>query len=156
MVGRGLLRLILGRYLRTEPAELQCCYGPSRKLGLAATPDGKDWHFNLSHSQGLVVIAVTRGWQIGIDTERVRPLVNVAQLCRRICSPREQAMLRALPPDEQQAAVLCCWTHKEAYNKACGSGLNQSVNEIEVVPAVGEHACRLSIDGTAQASRWLV
>lgn len=155
VVGRGLLRRILGRYLNMEPAQIQFCYSPGGKPELAAAPDVMDWRFNVSHSQGLVVIGITRGRQIGIDIEHVRPLANLGQLRQRICSPREQTMLRALPPGEQSTTVLRCWTHKEAYVKACGSGLDQPVTEIEVLPTAGETVRRLLVAGNL-SRRWQV
>lgn len=135
VVGRGLLRTILGRYVHVDPAVLRFCYGSNGKPALAAMPDGKQWQFNVSHSHGLMLVAVTRRRQIGVDIERVRAVTNMAQIAQRICSPRERAILAACPPNEKHAAFFRCWTGKEAYVKAVGDGLVQPLDQVEVVPA---------------------
>jgi phosphopantetheinyl transferase len=78
----------------------------------------------LSHSHELVLYAVTNGWQIGIDIERIQADLASEQVAERFFSPREVATLRALPPDLRQEAFFNCWTRKEAYIKAHGKGLS--------------------------------
>ena len=51
--------------------------------------------FNLAHSHGLAVLAVTLGRELGVDVERVRPEVSTEGIAERHFSPREQAVLRA-------------------------------------------------------------
>src|SRR5439155_22587094 len=67
IVGRGLLRTILGRLLRVEPSQLQFCYGSYGKPTLVEMLGGRTFYFNLSHSQGLALYAVTRYREIGVD-----------------------------------------------------------------------------------------
>src|SRR5438128_2285664 len=87
---RGLLRRILGRYLNLDPAQLSFTYEARGKPSLAGTVDAPTIHFNLSHSEGLALFAVTRSAPFGIDLERVRPLhppgvdATVARLRARI------------------------------------------------------------------------
>ncbi|MBV8883220.1 MAG: hypothetical protein JO235_04370, partial [Chroococcidiopsidaceae cyanobacterium CP_BM_RX_35] len=71
IVGRGLLRAILGRYLSVEPSQIQFHYGPRGKPALSLACGGSWLRFNLSHSQGLAVYAVTRDREIGIDIEHI-------------------------------------------------------------------------------------
>jgi 4'-phosphopantetheinyl transferase len=153
VVGRGLLRTILGRYLHVDPHALRFCYGANGKPALAAMPDGEEWQFNVSHSHGLVLVAVTRCRQIGVDLERVRAVANMMEIAQRICSPRERAMLVACSPNEKRAAFFRCWTGKEAYVKATGAGLAQPLHQIEVAAWAG--ARRLCIAGpVAGTVRW--
>jgi len=74
VVSRGLLRTILGCYLGIEPSRLQFCYGSRDKPALVETSGGGTLRFNLSHSQGLALYAVTRNREIGVDLERIRPI----------------------------------------------------------------------------------
>ena len=72
IVARGVLRAILGRYLSRAPERLSFCYGSHGKPALADAFDGNAIRFNLSHSHGVALYAVTRGREVGIDLERIR------------------------------------------------------------------------------------
>jgi len=138
IVGRGVLRIILGRYLATSPVHLDFRYGPTGKPALFASPAGPTIEFNLSHSGGLILCAVTSHGKIGIDVERVRAVAD--RLTERILSPREQAVFRALSPEQRQPALFCAWTGKEAYLKGCGRGLSRALDRIDVSLAPFEPA----------------
>jgi 4'-phosphopantetheinyl transferase len=140
IVGRGLLRAILGRYLGSEPARLRFAYSSHGKPSLAEPSGGGILHFNVSHSKGLGLYAVARDRQIGVDLERVRPLPDAAQLAERFFSPREYAALRALPAHMRHEAFFNCWTRKEAYVKARGEGLSLPLDQFDVSLARGKPA----------------
>ena len=70
---RGLLRALLGRYLDRDPRTLDFVLGPHGKPSLvgggSGLDDGADLRFNLSHSGGLTLVAVTAGREVGVDVE---------------------------------------------------------------------------------------
>ena len=70
---RGVLRALLGRYLERDPRALRFALGPHGKPALAhdGTDEG-DLRFNLSHSGGLALVAVTAGHEVGVDLELAR------------------------------------------------------------------------------------
>ena len=72
VAAHGALRAILGGYLNTTPAGVPIRYTPQGKPYLA--PPSSDIRFNLSHSGELALIAVTRGREVGVDVERIRPV----------------------------------------------------------------------------------
>jgi len=155
IVARGLLRILLGRYLNKQPHRLQFCYGPHGKPALVRELGGDDLRFNLSHSNGLVLYAITRGRELGIDLEYLRSWVSDEQIAERFFSPREVAALRALPDHARQRAFFNCWTRKEAYIKAKGEGLTLRLDQFEVSLVPGEPAALLRTYGDPQeASRW--
>lgn len=78
--------------------------------------------FNLSHTTGLVAVAVTRGRAVGVDVERVDRVVTDG-IAERHFAPDEVAALRRLPADVQARTFFEYWTLKEAYIKARGMGL---------------------------------
>lgn len=119
---RSLLRLILGRYLEIEPARLQFSYGHWGKPALAHPRDG-NLHFNLSHSDGVALYAVTHDGAVGVDIERVRVIQEARQIADRFFSPQEVAAWLSLPGDEQPESFLRHWSRKEACLKATGRGL---------------------------------
>ncbi|MBA3256820.1 MAG: 4'-phosphopantetheinyl transferase superfamily protein [Pyrinomonadaceae bacterium] len=155
IVGRGLLRAIIGRYLEIEPSRLRFCYSPHGKPSLAGEFNADALCFNLSHADGLALYAVTRGRQLGIDIERVRADLADEQVAEQFFSPREVAVLRALSGDMQQLAFFNCWTRKEAYIKARGEGLSLPLDQFDVSLAPGGPAALLSTAGNPQeAFRW--
>ncbi len=155
IVARGLLRAILGRYVEMDADQLRFCYSAHGKPSLPSESGGDALRFNLSHSHGLVLYAFTRGREVGIDIERVRPDMADGQIAERFFSPREVAAFRALPVNKQTQAFFNGWTRKEAYIKARGEGLSFPLNQFDVSLAPGEPARLLATKGhPEEASRW--
>lgn len=126
-VARGYLRQILGQYLDLAPARIIFSYSAQGKPALADNPI----QFNLSHSRDRAVYAITAQHPVGIDIEYIQPIA-AADLVDRFFSPAERASFHALPKDLHQAAFFHAWTQKEAYLKACGTGLATPLDRIEV------------------------
>ncbi len=155
IVARGLLRVILGRYLVIDPGQLRICYSPSGKPSLTRECGGEALRFNVSHSHGLALYAIAHGRELGVDLERIRPELADAQLAEHFFSLREVAMLRAVPTSLRQEAFFHCWTRKEAYIKARGEGLACPLGRFDVSLVPGEPAALLSTrDDPPEASRW--
>jgi 4'-phosphopantetheinyl transferase len=143
VVSRGLLRVLLGGYLRQDPPHLRFTYGPHGKPALATHTGRAPLRFNVSHSHGLALYAVTRGREVGVDVERIRPEIAQEKIAERFFAPREVTVLRRLPPLLQTSAFFACWTRKEAYMKAKGDGLALPLDQFEVSLAPGEPAALL-------------
>ena len=157
IVARWVLRAILGLYLNREPSLLHFCYNPYGKPALAEECDGDTFRFNVSHSHGLALYAITRNREVGIDLERIRTNLAIKQIAQRFYSPQEAAMICALPADMQPEAFFSCWTRKEAYIKARGEGLSFPLDQFDVSSALGQPAALLSIKGYPQeASPWTI
>jgi 4'-phosphopantetheinyl transferase len=155
VVARGLLRVLLGRYLEHDPQRLRFVYGTYGKPELATVSGGTDLRFNVSHSHGLALYAVTRQRDIGVDVEGIRPEVAQETIAEHFFSPREVAVLRALPATLQATAFFACWTRKEAYIKARGDGLSLPLDQFVVSLAPGESAALLYTGWDPQeAARW--
>ena len=155
IVARGVLRAILGRYLNRAPEGLSFCYGSHGKPALAGESGGDAIRFNVSHSHGVALYAVTRGREVGIDLERIRFDLAVAEIAERFFSRREAAMLRTLPTEAQRQAFFRCWTRKEAYIKARGEGLSLPLDQFDVSLAPGEPEAILGTQpDPSEASRW--
>ena len=155
IVARGVLRAILGGYLNRVPGCLSFCYSSHGKPALAGESDGDAIRFNVSHSHGVALYAVTRGREVGIDLERIRFDLAVAEIAERFFSRREVAMLRTLPAEVQRQAFFRCWTRKEAYIKARGEGLSLPLDQFDVSLAPGEPAAVLGTQrDPSEASRW--
>jgi 4'-phosphopantetheinyl transferase len=153
VVGRGILRIILGRYLAISPHRVQLHHSVAGKPAISPSQAGQGVEFSVSHSHGLILCAVTCSRRIGIDIERFRTIPNSDHIAQHILSLREHAVFRALPPKQRQRAFFYSWTRKEAYLKACGEGLSRSLNQIDVSVAPFEPACQPRIQGEPQALR---
>jgi 4'-phosphopantetheinyl transferase len=155
IVGRGVLRTILGLYLGVEPSLLRFCYNSHGKPYLADRFGGGALQFNLSHSHELALYAFTRGREIGVDLEYIRYIPDAEQIAASFFSARENTVLHTLPTSQKQETFFNCWTRKEAYIKAIGNGLAQPLDKFDVSLAPGEPARLLSVDGAPEeASRW--
>lgn len=155
IVARGLLREILSRYLNQKPDDISFYYNQHGKPALH-THGQEPLHFNVSHSHGLALYAVT-SCPIGVDIERIRTDFSYQEIAEKFFSPQENAMLRSLPLNLQPKAFFTCWTRKEAYIKAVGKGLSIPLNQFEVSLLPGEPAVLLSIQNDIEAaSHWLL
>jgi len=161
IVGRGVLRAILGQYLGIKPSQLHFRYSPHGKPSLDSkgfqNPLGLSLRFNLAHSHGLALYAITREREIGVDIERVHPMAEADQIVEQFFSAWERDVFRALSAYQKQEVFFNCWTRKEAYLKASGRGLDWPLDKVEVSLAPGELARLLSIAGDLQeASCWSI
>nr|WP_255699726.1 4'-phosphopantetheinyl transferase superfamily protein [Jiella avicenniae] len=79
--------------------------------------------FNLSHTRGLVALAVGKDCDLGVDVEWISRENELARLCDRYFAPGEAAYVRAGEGAELTERFFAFWTLKEAYIKARGMGL---------------------------------
>lgn len=157
VAARGCLRVILARYAGLRPHEVQFGYGLHGKPYLLGDESEGGLSFNLSHTRGMALCAVTRNRQVGVDVEQVRPEVDILGIARSTFSPREHAQLAALPPEQRVDAFYACWTRKEAYIKARGEGLSYPLDAFDVsfepdAPARLLH----STEGQSERGRWIM
>lgn len=130
-ISHAALRSILSRYLHTAPARLEFAAGPNGKPGFAGDSCG-DLCFNLSHSGTSALIAVTLKREIGSDIELIKKDFVFVEIAEHFFTNREVAALRALPDSLQRQAFYQCWTSKEAFLKAKGTGLSGTLDEVEI------------------------
>ena len=149
VVGRGGLRYVLSRYLDAKPEEFRFAYGAFGKPELV----GEGVRFNMSHSHGVALFAVTADRELGVDVEHIRADFATEDVARRFFSAVEVDMFNALQKEEQVAAFFRCWTRKEAYIKAIGRGLSEPLDAFDVTLAPREAAALLRAT-REDVSRW--
>ena len=155
IIARGTLRSILGRYLGKDPHTLRFSYSTFGKPALVQNPDSNALFFNVTHSRGLALYGITRGYTIGIDIEYLDAGVSCEQIAARFFSPLEVNMLRAVPKELQHAAFFACWTRKEAYIKARGMGLSLDLKAFDVSLLPGDPTAILgSREEALDISHW--
>lgn len=123
IVARGRLRQVLANYFAFHPATLQFGYEDRGKPFLK-TFVREPLHFNISHSHGLALIAVSETSPVGVDLEYAKDDLDATGLARRFFSPAEHSAIIAAPDDAAlRRRFYTCWTRKEAFVKAIGSGI---------------------------------
>jgi 4'-phosphopantetheinyl transferase len=131
IVGRGLLRFLLGRTLGVAPETIAFAYGALGKPWLRH-PAGTGLEFNVSHSNDLALFALSWGTTIGVDLEYQRPDWDFSGVARRYFTEQEAGQIEALPHDARRPAFFRGWTRKEAFLKARGDGLWLGLDQFEV------------------------
>lgn len=148
VAGRGGLREIISRYLGVSARRLAFSYNAFGKPRLAVSEP--PLHFNLSHSGGVAVLAVSDRYDVGIDIEKIVPLKE--DIAGIFFSPAERRQLRALPPGSYTEAFYRCWTRKEAFVKAHGAGLSLPLDAFDVSVDPAEPVL-LRLEGDTDAPR---
>jgi 4'-phosphopantetheinyl transferase len=118
VIGRGVLRALLGRYLGYAPAGLEFAYGSNGKPSLAGAHLMRPIFFNVSQSEDVALIGFTWTGEIGVDIEHVRTISEWPDIAERILSHDRDAA----PPSTLED-FFHEWTRHEARVKAAGLGL---------------------------------
>lgn len=144
IVGRAGLRRVLASCLQANPRDLHFGYNAWGKPMLGANHQA-GLHFNLSHSAGEAVLAVSAHADLGVDIEEIRPLQE--DIASHFFSSTECAELAAFPEPERLAAFYRCWTRKEAFVKAHGAGLSVPLQSFDVsLSAKNRHGLLKRVD----------
>lgn len=124
----GWRRRLLSRLLEREPEQIDYT------VNAHGRPDVAGSEISFSASRSGVAAAYAASWDavVGVDVEAVRDGVDIDAFARRFFSGAERAALASAPEEARAAACFACWTRKEAYAKAAGTGLVFPLTEIEV------------------------
>ena len=149
----GMLRSLLGVYLKAKPSVLTFDYGSNQKPQLALPWAESGLSFNIAHSQQIGIFAFTRNREIGVDIECIRDIADMDGIAETNFHRNERASLQAMPPGERKAAFFRCWTRKEAFIKAIGQGLSHPLDQFDVSVAAGKPD-RASVIDHGLGSKW--
>ena len=119
VIARGILRGLLGRYLNADPKSIVFDSNPRGKLFLA---NGQPLRFNLSHSNGLCLFAVTLDTEVGIDVEQIRTCAYL-KIAKRYFSRYQYDRFLKLTENQRELVFFDFWSKKEAATKAVGQGI---------------------------------
>ena len=149
------LRILLSRYLNTDPRTLTFATASLGKPHLAHpnTP----LRYNLSHTQGRALLAITGQYEIGADIEYVRPIPEIDDIAlTHFSTPERNELAQAPDAQQKQHTFHRIWTAKEALLKAFGSGLYLPLLETEVTytPASTPTVRALPISTRSNPADW--
>jgi 4'-phosphopantetheinyl transferase len=151
VAAHALLRILAARHAGVRPGAIRWAAGaPHVKPRLAGA--GAALEVSLSHSAERVVVAISRGIELGVDIERVGAANEEDSLVESVLGAGEHRELRALAAPLRAWGFCRYWTRKEAILKATGDGLSVEPALIAVTPP-GRPAGLVSWTGPARPTR---
>ena len=129
-LGRQLVQTMLSECAPEPSGGWPLEVGDSGKPRLLRSDNVPDLRFNITHSAGLVAVAVTLGREVGIDAESVRDDIDHFEIARTYLPTAEVTLLRVLDGKHQRDAFFALWTLREAYLKATGQGITTPLPHI--------------------------
>ncbi|STY29776.1 phosphopantetheinyl transferase [Legionella wadsworthii] len=125
---RAIMRIILSNYLNISAEDLEFSYNSHGKPEIT---NGAKLQFNLSHTEDLALLAVGKGFPLGVDVEKysARPYVGIA---KSLFSDQEFDEFIKVPLALRPAIFFHVWAQKEALIKACGLGLSYPTKNFSV------------------------
>ncbi len=155
LVTRALVRTVLSRYAAISPSQWVFSPDAYGKPHIA-----NDVHldntisFNITHSGSFIILAVTTGRALGLDTENRVTRKASLDVAGHYFAPAEVADLFSQPVEQQQYRFFEYWTLKESYIKARGMGLSIPLDqfsfyfpdekkvELAILPSLNDNASR--------------
>ncbi|HET9484221.1 MAG TPA: 4'-phosphopantetheinyl transferase superfamily protein [Xanthomonadales bacterium] len=155
-VTRALVRTALSLRAAVEPEDwvfVTNDYGCPRVADVHGA--AAQLSFNVSHTRGLVALAVTQERALGVDVENVAAREVSTGIADRFFAPVEVDGLAAVAPQRRQERFFEYWTMKESYIKARGMGLSIPLDKFSF-RFPGDDAVHLAIDPELgdDAARW--
>ncbi|MCB9183447.1 MAG: 4'-phosphopantetheinyl transferase superfamily protein [Flavobacteriales bacterium] len=126
ILGHGMMREVLGRYLETEPRAVRFA---REEFGKPYVPDSRV-RFNFSDTKDAVLIAVSAGQTIGVDLETMARNVDHRAVSDHYFTAEEVADIAAATDEKRRFLEL--WTRKESVLKASGVGIMEDLRMLRV------------------------
>jgi 4'-phosphopantetheinyl transferase len=126
VLGHGLLRELLGRYLKRDGSLIRLARGPFGKPFL----ERKRLRFNFSDTKDAVLIGFTIAQEIGVDIETIERNVDHSAVSEHYFTRPEVAAIQSDANAKQR--FLDLWTRKEAVLKASGVGIMEDLRSLRV------------------------
>ena len=124
-IGRSALREILGCALGMAPDRIPLSEGLHGKPALGRDAGGRRLWFSVAHTEDVLLVALSRSYDVGIDVERSRSIEQWERVADRVLAPGERAQLQCAVESGEDAgtAFLRHWCRVEAELKAIGCGI---------------------------------
>ena len=154
LVAHALVRKTLSHYAPVEPHDWRFVFNQHQRPEIANRRLRETLHFNLSHTHGLIAVAVAVQREVGVDVESfARRRINLDVAHRYFASSETEALF-SLPEDQRERRFLRLWTLKESYIKARGMGLALPLGQFAFADVDDTPRIAFSADLDDQPSRW--
>ena len=87
-------------------------------------------YFNISHSRGVVVLAINQEYEIGVDIEVIKSADK--DLIKYVSNDEELEFIK------NEFDFLSIWTNKESLVKCFGTGIKHKIKSIPALPLNGK------------------
>jgi 4'-phosphopantetheinyl transferase len=128
----GILRILLGNYIKCEPDQIQFTKNTYGKPYLKHMDHNKQFYFNISYSNGLGVFAFTANQEVGVDIEFIKNIPEVNSIVDNYLSSQEKNKFKKLSKIQRENLFYEYWTRKEALVKGIGMGLQYPIDRIDL------------------------
>jgi 4'-phosphopantetheinyl transferase len=157
LAARILLRTSLSQYANVAPEGWTFGATPTGRPFITSPKHEPELHFNLSHTDGMVVCAIARIREVGIDVENCRRRIISMEAAKKFLGPSELKHIVGLPSAQRQSALLRYWTLKEAYLKVGGRGMAVPFSSLEFELGNTEGQCSAMFSGATvdDLSAWV-
>ena len=137
VAGRAAARHLLAERLSTSPAAVPLCRDPDGGV----TVEASAWHVSIAHS-GPHALAACAPHPVGVDLEQIQ--ARDPAIATFLFRPADRGLVDRLPY-EANAALILCWSLKEAVLKARRSGFRTSPKALRLTvdPAADTAAVRV-------------
>ena len=122
IASHAALRLFIAAYLGKDPKALIFSRESHGRPTLVDSTE--PFHFNLSHSGDIALIAFSSKAEIGVDIEEICDVPDLVNVAKRYFAPLECDHILGLESKKRLLAFFITWTRKEAFVKATGIGLS--------------------------------
>jgi 4'-phosphopantetheinyl transferase len=127
---RSTLRRLLGKALELEPARVPLETAAAGKPVVAAA---LGLEFNVSHSGGEGIVALSRAGRVGVDVEQMRQDIDHRALSARVFAPAELEEFDGLDDAAARHRFYRGWVYKEAVLKALGLGIGTETRAFAIL-----------------------
>jgi 4'-phosphopantetheinyl transferase len=128
IVQHGFTREILAYHLETSPETIDI------NAPKFCKPETNGIHFNISHSDDFLAVAISKDTPVGVDIESMDRNIDLNHVAAIVLSDAERMKLFAFPKSAQKMILLQTWVCKEAFWKFVGEGLNGMIKQFELMP----------------------
>lgn len=133
-IAHGVLRHLLSRYCSSDSS------ASPESLRFSTTHAGKPSlqfprvaiRFNLTHSEDRALLAVSAGFELGVDLERVRSNIEALAISQHYFFGSEREAIAAAPAAAREELFFRYWVAKEAVLKAQGIGLGFPLDRFRI------------------------
>src|SRR5690606_12097704 len=148
VVSRAVLRELISRHVRMEPAAIRFRYGPHGKPALERGAQPIEFSMSRAGERALYALAPV---PVGVDLVEATSVEMIGTMTGEFCCDEELAGLASAGLEKRKEMLLAIWCRKEAYLKATGSGLAGGMADVNMWDLAGTPAPR-----TEWMARWTV
>lgn len=158
IIGRGILKEILGRYLEIEASKINLTYEKLGKPHLEPALQNiiPGLTFNLSHSNGMIMCGVSKDQWLGVDLEYREKTRSFNEIAERFFSVQEIREIKQAQGEQKKIVFYNIWTKKEALLKALGLGLHSPLRQFSVTGQPDSIDQLINLPFDPHAKKWAV